>query len=109
MTTWLPFPVPLTAEQTREGRMLLVLLTTTDPLGLIEAGYPSDVYSSTASATLHELNAGGGIDEVMMLFLTARGEQVARVHAYAQAAVSWWTTDAFMTGRAEISGAYPRS
>jgi hypothetical protein len=108
MTTWLPYPVPLTAEQTREGRMLLVLLTSTDPLGLIEAGYTPDVYSSTASAALYELEQGGGVDELLKLFLTARGDQIAHVHAFTCAAVAWWVSDAFLSGRGEVSAAYQR-
>jgi hypothetical protein len=86
--------------------MLLALLTSTDPLGLIDAGYTPDVYSSTASAALHELEKGGGIDELFQLFLTARGDQIAYVHAFASAAVSWWVTDAFLSGRGEVSAAY---
>lgn len=86
--------------------MLLALLTSTDPLGLIEAGYAPDVYSSTASAALLELERGGGIDELFKLFLTARGDQIAQVHAFACAAASWWATDAFIFGRGEVFTAY---
>jgi hypothetical protein len=75
----------------RERRSVMLLLSTTDPLGLIAAGHDEDDYASTASCVLQTLRAGGGFDELFPLFLTA-GERLEAVIAFTRAVCSWWAS-----------------
>lgn len=88
-TTLVPVTVPRSADHMREHRSVMLLLSTTDPLGLIATGQPAERYESTASTVLQALRAGGGVDALFPLFLTA-GERLEAVHAFTRAAVSWW-------------------
>lgn len=90
-TTWVPFAAPL-PDDDRARRELQLLLAATDPLGLLAAGHQPDQYDSTASAALAVLSAGGGVDELFRLFLTA-GTRVEAVDAFSRAALGWWHTD----------------
>lgn len=87
----MPFAAPLPNEDDRARRQLLLLLVATDPLGLMAAGFHADQYDSTASAVLAVLSAGGGVDELFRLFLTA-GTRVEEVDSFARAALDWWRT-----------------
>lgn len=89
--TLVPVTVPRSADHMREHRSVMLLLSTTDPLGLIAGGQSSERYASTASTVLQVLRAGGGVDALFPLFLTA-GERLEAVHAFTRAAVSWWAS-----------------
>lgn len=92
-STWVPFAPPMAAAAVRQRSTLMLLLSATDPLGLIAAGHTVDSYNSTVSAVLQTLRAGGGVDELFRLFLTA-GNRLEAVDAFTRAAVCWWAEDA---------------
>ncbi len=85
-------PASLAATQTPEGRMILLLLASTDPLGLMESGWTSDAYLPTAADVLHVLRMGSDTDDLLGLFLGA-GDRLQAVQAFISAAISWWDID----------------
>lgn len=77
------------AGSVRDRNNLVVLLAATDPLDLIQQGHSAVDYATTASEVLDVLAAGGGVDEVFGLFLTA-AERVEAVDDFTRAALTWW-------------------
>lgn len=77
------------ADTVRARDNLIVLLSATDPLGLIAAGHSAADYAATASAVLQVLAAGGRVDEVFGLFLTV-DRPVEPVDTFVRAAIHWW-------------------
>lgn len=75
-----------------DHRMILVLLNSTDPLGLLDAGMPPEAYVPAAALVLDELRTGGGVDEILALFLSA-GDRLPAVDAFIRAVMRWWEID----------------
>lgn len=76
-------------DTVRHRDNLIVLLAATDPLGLIARGRSAVDYAATASAVLEVLAAGGRLDEIFGLFLTA-DTPVETVDSFIRAAIDWW-------------------
>ncbi|MEX0659125.1 MAG: hypothetical protein WD080_08325 [Egibacteraceae bacterium] len=77
------------AETVRARDNLIVLLSATDPLGLIARGHSAVDYAATASAALDVLVVGGRADELFGLFHTTDAP-VETVHTFVRTAIHWW-------------------